>query len=349
MAGMCAARFLGEGKLALEDVPIPQVQNPDDVLLEVEAVGICGTDLQILRVPPGHPANPGVVLGHEYAGRVVEVGQSVRQFKPGDRVIVDPNLTCGLCVYCRRGMPHMCEEVTTLGIHIDGGLARYNVAPERALYKIPPEVPPEHAVLVEPLSCVVHAVDRLQPQPGESAVVLGAGPIGLEFTQLMSAAGVKPVIVSEPAQLRRERAAQNGAHIVADPTCSDLSEIVQRETGIGADMVVDAVGTLMEQAIPLARRGGRVMIFGQNQAYLASVKPYDITRHELNILGSYTAPFSFPRAIELLNQGLIRPEKLITHRLGLGQIQDGLELLRRGEAIKVVIDPRQPAHTGPTA
>ena len=341
MARMRVARFLGEGKLAVEDGPIPQVQKLDDVLLEVEAVGICGTDLHILHVPPGHPANPGVVLGHEYAGRVVEVGQSVRHFKPGDRVVVDPNLTCGLCVYWQRGMPHMVGETTTLGIHIDGGLARYNLAPERALYKIPAEVPPEDAVLVEPLSCVVHAVDRLQPQPGESAVVLGAGPIGLQFTQLMTAAGVKPLIVSEPAQFRREQAAQNGAHLVADPTCSELSEIVQQETSIGADMVVDAVGTLMEQALTLARRGGRVMIFGQNQTHLASVKPYDITRHELSILSSYTAPFSFPRAIQLLNQGLIRPEKLITHRLALGQVQDGLELLRRGEAIKVVIDPRQ--------
>ncbi len=338
-ARMRAVQFLGEGKLAVEDVPIPQVQKPDDVLLEVEAAGICGTDLHILHVPPGSPANPSVVLGHEYTGRVVEVGQGVRYLKPSDRVVVDPNLTCGLCDYCRNGMPHTCEEMTTLGIYIDGGLARYNVAPERALYKIPAEMPPEHAVLVEPLSCVVHAVDRLKPQPGESAVVLGAGPIGLLFTQLLTAAGIKPLIVSEPAQFRRQHALQNGAHHVADPMGAELSETIQQETGIGTDLVVDAVGTLMEQALTLARRGGRVMIFGQNQTCRATLEPYDISRYELNILGSYIAPFCFPRAIQLLSQGLIRPEKLITHRLGLGQIQDGLELLRKGEAIKVVIDP----------
>ena len=341
MTTMYAARFLGEGKLAVENVPIPHVRNSDDVLLEVEAVGICGTDLHILDVPPGHPANLGVVLGHEYTGHVIEVGQSVRHFKPGDRVVVDPNLTCGLCDYCRRGMPHMCEEMTTLGIYIDGGLARYNVAPERALYMIPDEMPLEHAVLTESLSCVVHAVDRLKPQPGESAVVLGAGPIGLQFTQLLAAAGVKPLIVSEPAQFRREEALQNGAHHVADPTSAELSEIVKQETGIGADLVVDAVGTLIEQALTLARGGGRVMIFGQNQTYHASVKPYDISRHELTIMGSYIAPFCFPQAIKLLSRGLVRPETLITHRLGLGQIQEGLELLRKGEAAKVVIDPRQ--------
>ncbi len=338
---MLAARFLGEGTLAVEDVPIPQVEKLDDVLLEVEAVGICGTDLHILHVPPRHPAKPGVVLGHEYTGRVVEVGRSVRHLKPGDRVVVDPNLPCGMCGYCRKGMPHMCEELTTFGVHLDGGLASYSVAPERALYKVPAELPPEHAVLAEPLSCVVHGVSRLKPQPGESAVVLGAGPIGLQFTQVMVGAGIKPLIVSEPAPFRRERAVRNGAHCVADPAGVELSKVVLQETGIGADMVVDAVGTLLEQAFKLTRRGGRILVFGQNQTHLASIKPYDISRLELDVLGSYIAPFCFPRAIKLLSQGLVRAEELITHRMSLGQIEEGLELLRRGEAVKVVIDPRQ--------
>lgn len=338
---MRAARFLGEGTLAVEEVPTPQVEKLDDVLLEVEAAGICGTDLHILHVPPGHPAKPGVVLGHEYTGRVVEVGRSVRHFKPGDRVVVDPNLPCGMCSYCRKGLPHMCEELTTFGVHLDGGLARYSVVPERALYKVPAELPPEHAVLAEPLSCVVHGVSRLKPQPGESAVVLGAGPIGLQFIQLMAGAGIKPLIVSEPAQFRREQAVRNGAHCVADPAGVELSKVVLQETGIGADMVVDAVGTLLEQALKLVRRGGRILVFGQNQTHLASIKPYDISRFELDVLGSYIAPFCFPQAIKLLSQGLVNAEELITHRMGLGQIEEGLELLRKGEAVKVVIDPRQ--------
>ena len=341
MASMRAVRFLGEGTLAVEEVPIPQVEKLDDVLLEVEAAGICGTDLHILHVPPGHPAKPGVVLGHEYTGRVVEVGRSVRHFVPGDRVVVDPSLSCGLCDYCRKGLPHMCEGLTTFGVYLDGGLARYNVVPERALHKVPPELPPEHAVLAEPLSCVVHGVNRLQPQPGESAVVLGAGPIGLLFTQVMTLAGIKPLIVSEPELFRREQAVRNGAHCVADPAGVELSKVVLQETGIGADMVVDAVGTLLEQALKLARRGGRILVFGQNQTHLASIKPYDISRLELDVLGSYIAPFCFPQAIKLLSQGLVRAEELITHRMGLGQIEEGLELLRRGGAVKVVIDPRQ--------
>lgn len=336
---MRAVRFLGEGKFAVEEVPRPRIEHPEEVLLEVEAVGICGTDLHILHVPPGHPATPGVVLGHEYTGRVVEVGSQVKTLRPGDRVVVDPNLTCGLCPYCRRGMPHMCEEMTTLGIFLDGGLARWSVAPERALHRISPELPPERAVLAEPLSCVVHGVERVRPRPGETAVVLGAGPIGLLFAQLLSAAGVR-VLVSEPAPFRREKALENGADLALDPTREDPAAVVRRETGLGADLVIEAVGSLTEQALALTRRGGRVLLFGQNQGYRAQIRPYDLTRWELEVLGSYIAPFSFPRAIELLERGVVDPTRLITHRLPLPEVERGLDLLRRGEAIKVVIDPR---------
>ena len=165
MATMQAVRFVGQGRITLDyEAPVPDLSRPDDVL--VEAVGICGTDLQVLKVPPGHPINDGVALGHEYAGRVADVGPGVRNIEPGDRVAVDANLTCGLCSYCRNGMAHMCAEMATLGIHVDGGLARYSVVPERALHKVPPDLPAEQAALVEPLACVVHGVDRLGPRPG---------------------------------------------------------------------------------------------------------------------------------------------------------------------------------------
>jgi threonine dehydrogenase-like Zn-dependent dehydrogenase len=340
MSTMRAARFMGEGRLVVEDIPAPRVRKPDDVLLEVEAAGICGTDLHILHSPPGVDVRPGTVLGHEYAGRVAEVGPGVLDLKSGDRVVVDPNLRCGACVYCRGGIPHMCEETTALGIEIDGGMAHYSVAPEGALYKVPAGMPPERAVLAEPLACVVHGMDRLRPRPGDRAVVLGAGPIGLMFTQLLIAAGVRPLIVIEPAKIRRDQAIRNGAHMASDPTIEDPDELVHREMGVGADLVVDAVGTQLDQALRMVRRGGTVMVFGQNQSALANVRPFDISKRELTVLGSHTAPFCFPRAIHLLDQAVIDAEKLVSHRLGLGQIQEGLRLLRRGEAIKVVIDPR---------
>ena len=340
MATMQAVRFMGEGRIVLGEEPVPHLSGPDDVLIEVEAAGICGTDLQVLKVPPGHPINDGVVLGHEYAGRVVDVGPGVRMVKPGDRVVVDANLTCGLCSYCRNGMSHKCAEMATMGIHVDGGLAGYSVAPERALHKVPEDLSAEQAALVEPLACVVHGVDRLGPRPGDSAVVLGAGPIGQMFAQLLRAAGVRPVIVSEPTPFRRNWAADKDARVV-DPVGGGLEQVVREETGTGADLVVDAVGTLLEQGLAVVRPGGTVLIFGQNKTHTSTITPYDLSHRELNILGSYIAPFCFPRAIELLSRGVVRAESLVSHRFGLGQVNDALELLRGGEAIKIIIDPRR--------
>ena len=337
---MRAAVFRGEGRLALEEVAVPRVERPDDVLLEVEAAGICGTDLHILHVPPGMTAEPGVVMGHEYTGRVVEVGGAVAGFGPGDRVVVDPNVTCGGCGYCRRGAANMCSEVYALGIHANGGLARYSVAPAGALHRIPDDMPPNRAVLTEPLACVVHGVDRLGSRPGDSAVVLGAGPIGLLFTQLLLAAGVAPLIAVEPAATRRARALANGAHVAVDPGTEDLDEVVRRETGIGADLAVDAVGTQLDRALSLLRRGGTALIFGQNEDSRVGFRAFDVSRYEMSIVGSHIAPFCFPRAVDLLARDAVDSEKLVSHRMGLGQVHEGLGLLRAGEAVKVVVDPR---------
>lgn len=339
MGQMTAGLFIGEGKFTIEKVSIPTIKHSDDVLLEVEAASICGTDLQILKVPPGHPANSGIILGHEYMGRVAEAGKSVHSLKPGDRVVVDPNLTCSYCYYCRNGMPNMCENMTTLGIFINGGFAQYNIAPEKALHRIIKEMPSEQAVFAEPLSCVVNAVEKLKPQPGETAVVLGAGPIGLLFIQLLIAAGVKTLIVSEPVDLRSEVARESGAHVVVNPQKNNLREKVMELTSRGVDIAVDAVGSLFEDAVGLVRSGGRVMIFGQNETFTAKFKPYYITRYEKQILSSFIARYTFPRAIRILESGLLKTDKLVTHRLKLEDFGKGLELMRKGEAIKVVLKP----------
>jgi threonine dehydrogenase-like Zn-dependent dehydrogenase len=236
-------------------------------------------------------------------------------------------------------MPNMCENMTTLGIFIDGGFAQYNVAPEEALHEIPSEMPPERAVFAEPLSCVVNAVDKLKPQPGESAVILGAGPIGLLFIQMLVATGVKPLIASEPVEFRRKVAWESGAQVVVDPQKENLRERVMELTNRGVDMAVDAVGVLFEDAVKLVRPGGRVMIFGQNETFTAQFKPYYITRYEKRILGSFIAKFTFPKAIKLLESDLLQTDKLVTHQLKLEEFSKGLELMRKGEAIKVILKP----------
>ena len=334
---MLAAVFQGKGILRVEQVPMPEIAKPDQVLLKIEGAGICGTDVHILDVPPGHPATPGAILGHEYLGRVVEVGGEVSSLSPGQRVVIAPNLACGLCLYCRRGMPNHCQDFTTLGVYLDGGFAEYNVAPERACFPISDELPLEDAVFAELLSCVIGGTQRARLQPGDSAVILGAGPVGLTFLLVFKAAGAGKIIVSEPASLRADFARSLGADRVLDPRQDDLADIVARETTWGADVVVDAVGSLLPQAIPLARRGGMVLLFGMNQRASAAVRQYDITRDELTIQGTFIGVNTFPAAIQMLESGALRPSVLVTHRLPLGRIEEAIAALRAGEAIKVLI------------
>jgi len=295
--------------------------------------------MRILEVPPGHPATEGVILSHEYTGKVLAAGGAVTQFKKGERVVVDPNITCGNCSYCKMGIPNMCENMTTLGIFIDGGFARYNVAPVKALHKISPDLLPELAVFTEPLSCVVSATQRLKVHPGEVVVVLGAGPIGLLFIQMFKASGAGKIIVSEISEYRAKFAYESGATRVVNPLKDNLERIVKEETLVGADVVADAVGTLFRSAMAIARRGGRILLFGQNYQARAQVAQNDITKNELTVMGSFIARFTFPTAIKVIESKILNLEKLITHRLPLEDVHKGIEAMRKGEAIKVIITP----------
>ena len=336
---MLAAVFEGKGKLSLKEVLTPEIKKPDEVLLQVETASICGTDMRILEVPPGHPATEGVILSHEYTGKVLAVGEAVTQFKKDERVVVDPNITCGNCSYCKMGIPNMCENMTTLGIFVNGGFARYNVAPAKVLHKISPDLLPELAVFTEPLSCVVSATQRLKVHPGEVVVVLGAGPIGLLFIQMFKASGAGKIIVSEISEYRAKFVYESGASRVVNPLKDNLERIVKEETLVGADVVVDAVGTLFRSAMAIVRRGGRILLFGQNYQARAQVAQNDITRNELTIMGSFIARFTFPTAIKVIESKVLDLEKLITHRLPLEDVHKGIEAMRKGEAIKVIITP----------
>ncbi len=336
---MEAVVFLGEGRWAVQEVPTPRLSSDQEVLLRTDRASICGTDIHILSMPPGHPATPGSILGHEYVATVVEPGTKAGHLAPGDRVVVDPNLTCGLCRYCRLGLTNCCENMTTLGIFRHGGLAGYSVAPARALHKIDRAVPPERATLAEPLSCVLHAFEQAKPTPGESVVILGGGPIGLMFLMLFRAAGAGKALVVEPVEFRRRKAGECGADAVLDPNSGNVAEQVRAATEIGADVVVDAAGTLLPEALALVRRGGRVVLFGMNLHAERPVNQYWITRHQVTVIGSFIQQTAFPKVVRLLEAGLLGLERLVTHRLPLSGIGEGLEAMRRGEAIKVVVEP----------
>ncbi len=336
---MRAVVFRGEGEWRIESHPPPQLRTEDEVLLKVERASICGTDLHILSVPPGHPATPGTILGHEYVATVVEVGPGVHHLRPGDRAVVDPNITCGICEYCRLGFSNMCENMTTLGIFQHGGLAEWNVAPAKAVHKISPEVPLDRATLAEPFSCVLHSFEKSAFVPGESVVILGAGPIGLMFLMLYKAAGAYPICVVEPAEFRRHMAESLGADAVLDPNAHDVPREIKRRTRLGADIVIDAVGTLLPEAMWLVRRGGRIVLFGMNLHAERELNQYEITRYEITVLGSYIQRTAFPKVVHILEAGLLPLERLVTHRVELEAIGEGFRLLRAGEAVKVTVIP----------
>jgi 2-desacetyl-2-hydroxyethyl bacteriochlorophyllide A dehydrogenase len=336
---MPAAVLAGNGILELTDRPVPTIKRDDDVLLQIDIASVCGTDVHILSVPPGHPSTDGIILGHEYVGTVVDAGDGVKDFVKGDRVVVDPNLTCGDCQYCRRALPNMCENMTTLGIFTDGGFTHFNVAPAKALFKISKDVPLEQAIFAEPLSCVLNGINRIEPQAGESALVLGAGPIGLYFVAIFQVHGLRNIIVSEPNPGRAKMAAACGATEVVDPGARSVEEAVRAITGIGADIAVDAVGVLMPDAIASVRKGGRVLLFGMNSEAIAEIRQNDLTRNEIELVGSYIANKTFPATVELLESGRLDLQKLVTHRFGLKDIHAAIDAMRSGEAIKVLVDP----------
>jgi threonine dehydrogenase-like Zn-dependent dehydrogenase len=335
---MKAATLASGGRLVIDERDPPQITQSDQVLLEVEACGICGTDLHILSSPPEHPCRVGVVMGHEFVGRVRAVGDAVGSLTVGDRVVVEANVACGQCRWCQRGLPSHCERFTTHGIFVDGGLAPRVVVPVRSCHRISDAVPRHLAALAEPLSCVVNGVRLARMEPGETAVVLGAGPIGLMFTALLRLMG-SSVVAVEPAIQRRRLATVLGADQAIDPARQGVEEVVQGATdGIGADVVVDAVGTQLPLALSLVRPGGRVVLFGMNQRARAEVSQNLITRKEIQVLGAYVGRDVFPTAVRLLEQRRIDLSPMVTDRVDLFGLPAAIERLRRGEAVKVVVD-----------
>ena len=356
---MKAAVFEGKGKLTIKDVPEPKLEDKkipkkygpgfislksqDLVKLKVLAASICGTDLQILKVPPGHGATRGAVLGHEYVGQVVEQGANVTNVKKGDRVVVNPNITCGTCWFCRNGLSNMCREMSTLGIFTDGGFAEYNVAPARQLFPIPEDLESDIAIFFEPLTCATHSWEKLSPKVGGSLLIFGAGPMGCYFVELARISGLGPIIVSEPSAFRRKFAKILGATRIVDPTSQNLGSIVKNLTGYGVDIAIDASGVpeVIKEAMDLVRPGGKISTFGQQNvnAFADKVSFTKVTQKELQIIGSYATSASFDQTIKILTRPDLNLKKLITHRLPLSQIKKGIDLMRKGKAIEIIIYP----------
>ena len=336
---MKAALFEGPRRLIVTDRPMRRV-HPDEVLLRVKACGICGTDVHI--VEGNSRSTPPVVLGHEFCGTVEDIGENVTTVSPGEFVAVDPNISCHQCAYCSRGLVHLCEHLKAYGVDLDGGMAERCVVRASHVHRLPKGMTMEQGVFVEPVSCCVHGIDRAHTQAGDTVVLLGGGTIGLLMLQLVRNAGAARTVVVEPVERKRLLARELGADVLLDPAMDNVRDAVADLTGIGADVVIECAGKTVtaHQAIELARRGGSVMMFGVCPiGQTIAVSPNDVYFQELNIVGSYINPFTFTRAISLLEQGTIRIDEFHLERFPLERISDALATLRRGETIKSLILP----------
>jgi len=312
----------------------------NEVLVHVEACGICGTDLHI--VEGTSRSTPPVVLGHEYSG-IIEDSGTITDFAEGARVAVDPNIACGRCFYCRRGLVHLCENLRALGVDIDGGMAEFCIVPVEQLHRLPEGMTAEEGALIEPVSCAVHGVDKAGIRSGDAVVILGGGAIGLIMLQLVRHAGAALVILAEPVGEKRQFARQLGADLVLDPAQDDVRAAVLEKTGVGADVVIECVGkpATMQQSLDLARRGGIVEFFGVCPVgTTVPIEPNAVYFKELTIVGSYVNPHTFTRSAALIRSGAVQPEKMSIKTFPLDGVDAAFTALRDGTALKSIILPR---------
>lgn len=339
---MKAVVFSGVGKgIAVQDVPVPTIKDEHDVLIRIRECGICGSDLAILE--GRHPSHPPVILGHELSGEVLAVGTAVANVAPGDHVVVDPNLSCGVCVPCRLGRRNMCQNMVEMGISRDGGFAEQMVAPDTFTYKVDRKLSWQEGALIEPLACVAHGFARSRIKPDETAVVYGAGPMGLLWVAMLKRAGVRKIMSVELSQKRRDAARALGADVVIDPAKEDPVGAVMNQTeGVGADVAVEMIGRAetVENAVRAAGMGGRVIIMGvARKEAKAQVAPFELMLKEVEVIGSNANATGFVPAIRLIQSGEIPVEKIVSHELPIGEAVRAFDLCRSGEGLKVLIRP----------
>lgn len=334
---MKAAVIYKPGDVRIVDLEVPE-PGPNQVLIEVAACGVCGTEHTLYT--GGYYANYPVVLGHEFAGVIVAVGQDVTKFTRGDRVCVDPNRVCHKCEYCQMGSVHLCSNLATYGITHNGGDAHFMAAAEENVYLLPDSMTLEEGAFVEPLACALRAFEVANVQLGDTVLVMGAGSMGNLIAQCVALSGAANLIVSEPIEMRRDLAKQNGATLVLDPATQDVDTEVRKVERIGADVVIEVVGSLKAQskAIGYARRGGQVVFYGVSpKGGTIEVSPFEINENEIKVTGSFNNPFTTAQAINLIASRKVRVDNLVSHRIPLERYNDVWNLWGGADTVKLLV------------
>jgi D-arabinitol dehydrogenase (NADP+) len=325
---MKAAKIVEPGQMEIVDITCPEPA-PDEVVIRVMASGICGTDIHIFRgeYMGGYP----VIPGHEFAGVVESVGSQVTRFQPGDRVAVEPNIACDNCEACLNNRQNFCQNWQAVGVTRLGGMAQCTIAPEKVVFPIG-DLSFEAGAFVEPLSCVLHGLERLDPEMADKVVILGAGPIGMLLLQGIRLRGASQITVVDKNADRVQFAEELGADQV-------LTSLDALKTDF-YDTVIDATGAIpvMQRTVDLARPGGKILLFGVPPAGKEmNIEAFKIFRKGLTVLSSFTSVRNSIQAIDLLRSGRIRVDRLVSHRLALEELQRGIEVIEGGiENVKKV-------------
>src|SRR5262252_735445 len=345
---MRAGVYREKGIVRVEEVPVPEVRDRE-VLIKVATCGICGTDIKKIFQ---RYVEPPQILGHELAGTVVAVGPGVTKFKPGDRVMSFHHTPCGKCFYCGRRSFSQCKQYKTTGLTAGftpngGGFAEYVKAmpwvAERGMVALPANVSFEEATFLEPINTILKAVQKARVTAGETVLVAGCGPIGLQLLMVSKLTGAC-IYSSDPMPERRAKSLTLGAIESFDPTSGKLvQEVKARTEGRGADAVLVAVAhpAVVEEALAAARPGGRVLLFAANDPVTRITFPASaVGIDEKEILGSYSAAVDIQdEAAELVLRKKLPVMEIVTHRFPLARIQEGLELAAKptAESLKVLI------------
>lgn len=324
---MKAARIEQPGKSTVTTVDEPVV-GADDVLIKVHTAGICGTDLHIFKGE--YEAEYPLIPGHEFSGEVAAVGANVKNFKVGDRVTADPNIPCNRCSSCQKNEPNQCKNLRAIGVTRSGAFAEYVVAPEGNVFSIG-DMTYSAAALIEPLACVVWGIKQVDVQPGDTALVFGAGPMGLLVAQSLKQAGAVRVVVTDVVPWRLQMAEQLGAThaVVADTQQTARLTSIEPD---GYDIVVDATGipAVLEGTFQYVKPRGKVWVFGVTPiGTYVKFPAYEVFRRDLKIIGSFAVNRTFPQSIALIQNGAIKVEPLISHQLPLDDFSKGLELAEK--------------------
>ncbi len=342
---MRAVVYLGPEDFDVLDVPDPE-PGDGEVRIAVERVGVCGTDLHVHHstIPVAYP----VIPGHEIVGVIDVVGSGVEGVEPGERVVVDPNMPCGVCVECRREPGMQCLALRSFGVNAPGGLAELMVVPRTHI--LPARgLPPELAVFAEPVACVLSGAERVSLRLGDAVLVLGAGPSGLVMAQALRNRGAARVVVAAPPGPKLDLASAFGAdetvELMRDDIVGSVGELLTRTGGRGYDVVVDVTGapTVAGVAQELVAPSGTVMLYGVAKPDdRITIRPYDVYRRDLTILGSFAQSRSLAAAVDVLVAGRIDPHPLVTHEFALEDWGCAVqELLGTRTVHKAVVDVRR--------